>query len=493
MNKRIVTLFCAVLLLQSPFFAEEWILGATPFAIASSDSSVKKELASTAEQLPVLILESLSGVQERVLLPEEVLNRQQEKLQQERSVLIQDLGTAQKKKDGLLFSSSKTKDKEKKELEEKISLLKSHIQEINNSLDKLKVQSENKEYDSLVIPKAHVRLWGDSVESLYKALIPEKQDTIHGLLTGSVTPVGNYVSAEVRLTLYPGDMTVVSLQEVSSLSDVQYLAQSLSKKLILYITNQQTTKVYLTISPTDALPFIYVDGQKIDYNSLEVVSLPDSTTEQSLETRLLSLPADIHTVTIGATGYESKTFEQDFSENPGYAIAVTLEKTEYTDVVLDAGGKQGSVYINGLPAGALSETLQLPQGRILGEVTVPNASQSDFFIADIGGNDLSTLNLRLREENDDISQLIDKRRRTMYNSYSALLISVIPLLITNGLYVNTYNAWALGHEDESNVNTWNIISKTSMGITIGLGVNWAVQLARYLFTVNKILPQSAQK
>ena len=119
MNKRIVTLFCAVLLLQSPFFAEEWILGATPFAIASSDSSVKKELASTAEQLPVLILESLSGVQERVLLPEEVLNRQQEKLQQERSVLIQDLGTAQKKKDGLLFSSSKTKDKEKKNWKKK--------------------------------------------------------------------------------------------------------------------------------------------------------------------------------------------------------------------------------------------------------------------------------------------------------------------------------------------------------------------------------------
>ena len=127
-------------------------------------------------------------------------------------------------------------------------------------------------------------------------------------------------------------------------------------------------------------------------------------------------------------------------------------------------------------------------------ISIPYGENNRYdFIADIGGNDLSTLNLRLREENDDISQLIDKRRRTMYNSYSALLISVIPLLITNGLYVNTYNAWALGHEDESNVNTWNIISKTSMGITIGLGVNWAVQLARYLFTVNKILPQSAQK
>lgn len=492
MNKRIVTLFCAVLLLQSPFFAEEWILGATSFAIVSSDSSVKKELASTAEQLPSLILENLSAVQERVLLPEEVLNRQQEKLQQERSVLIQDLGSAQKKKDGLLFSSSKTKDKEKKELEEKISLLKSHIQDINNSLDELKVQSENKEYDSLEIPKAHIRLWGNSVESLYKDVVPEKQDTVHGLVTGSLTPVGNYVSAEVRLTLFPGEITVISVQEVASLSDVQYLAQSLSKKLVPYVTNQETTQVYLTISPPDAVPFIYVDGQKIAYSSLEAVTLPDSPPEQPLETRLLSLPADIHTVTIGATGYESKTFKQDFSENPGYAIAVTLEKTEYTDVVLEAGGKQGSVYINGLPAGALSETLQLPQGRILGEVTVPNAPQSDFFIADIG-DDLTALNLRLREENDDISQLIDKRRRTMYNSYSALLISVIPLLITNGLYVNTYNAWVLGHEEESNVNTWNIISKTSLGITIGLGVNWAVQLARYLFTVNKILPQSAQK
>jgi hypothetical protein len=39
-------------------------------------------------------------------------------------------------------------------------------------------------------------------------------------------------------------------------------------------------------------------------------------------------------------------------------------------------------------------------------------------------------------------------------------------------------------------NTWNVTSKISWGVTITAGINMIIQLGRYIYTANTVLPQN---
>jgi hypothetical protein len=80
----------------------------------------------------------------------------------------------------------------------------------------------------------------------------------------------------------------------------------------------------------------------------------------------------------------------------------------------------------------------------------------------------------------------------MYNSYSALLVSLIPSFVSYGMYVNMSNGWALGHESEENMKLWKNISTGSMVLSAGLGVNLAVQLGLFISSADSVLPEQAK-
>ena len=105
---------------------------------------------------------------------------------------------------------------------------------------------------------------------------------------------------------------------------------------------------------------------------------------------------------------------------------------------------------------------------------------------------LSQLNLQLKRDTQEISARIEKRRRAMYNSYSALLVSLIPSFVSYGMYVNMANGWVLGYESKETVNLWKNISTGSMILSAGLGVNLAVQLGLFIGAADSVLPQRAK-
>ena len=80
----------------------------------------------------------------------------------------------------------------------------------------------------------------------------------------------------------------------------------------------------------------------------------------------------------------------------------------------------------------------------------------------------------------------------MYNSYSALLVSLIPSFVSYGMYVNMSNGWALGHESEETVKMWKNISMGSMILSAGLGLNFAVQMGFFLGAADSVLPERAK-
>ena len=123
----------------------------------------------------------------------------------------------------------------------------------------------------------------------------------------------------------------------------------------------------------------------------------------------------------------------------------------------------------------------------------PDTEHPYYFVADITPESkLSQLNLRLKKDTQEISTRIEKRRRAMYNSYSALLVSLIPTFVSYGMYVNMSNGWVLGHESEENMKLWKNISTGSMVLSAGLGVNLAVQLGLFIGSADSVLPEQAK-
>ena len=81
----------------------------------------------------------------------------------------------------------------------------------------------------------------------------------------------------------------------------------------------------------------------------------------------------------------------------------------------------------------------------------------------------------------------------MYNSYSALVVSLIPAFVSYGMYVNMHNGWALGHETEETAMLWKNILNGFGILSAGLGVNLAVQLGLFIGAADGVLPERARQ
>ena len=77
----------------------------------------------------------------------------------------------------------------------------------------------------------------------------------------------------------------------------------------------------------------------------------------------------------------------------------------------------------------------------------------------------------------------------MYNSYAALIVSLPASFILLGKYVDEYNSWARGNNTADDLQKWNVARYAAAGVSIGLGVNFLVQLGIYLHSVNAVLPE----
>ena len=89
----------------------------------------------------------------------------------------------------------------------------------------------------------------------------------------------------------------------------------------------------------------------------------------------------------------------------------------------------------------------------------------------------------------DIGSGIEKKRKIMYNSYAALIVSLPASFILLGKYVDEYNSWARGNNTADDLQKWNVARYAAAGVSIGLGVNFLVQLGIYLHSVNAVLPE----
>lgn len=521
--------------------AATWVVGARPFAMTSSRFQDASSLTELTTSIPTLILEYLVDVGVRVLDPEELLQRQLKDLYKQRASLSSSLSATIKERDRQLFLSGKEKSlmKSLAAEEKKIEKIRVQLEELDQEIGKVRLLVKDMDYSGIEERRETVALWQNDSEKLFQ---PEKvtNEVINGLLTGEITVSGNYLSVRVQLTIYPGQLQVIEVRSAASVADVSTMSRELAQQLVPVLQNRPTVFVSFHIAPPEARQDarVVVDDQVFQVRNFS-------------EGELL-LPAGIHTIMVEADGFHTKSFSGDFSDSDNFLVNVALAPLENRSVELVSKNRQaGVVYINGFPTGGFNQELDVPVGLVFGTVlptplpkpekeaarneeqgkseasTEPaDSTESEesvdlaadaeqqgeaagsstpalptdsgvanpyYFVADVQpGSELLQLNVRLKRDTEEISSRIEKRRRVMYNSYSALLVSLIPSFVSYGMYVNMSNGWALGHESEETVKMWKNISTGSMILSAGLGLNFAVQMGLFLGAADRVLPERAK-
>lgn len=480
----------------------DWVVGARPFTLETSRGQNRDALEDLTTTIPSIILENLADAGIRVLSPEEILERQLVALYKERTALAASLAAAVAERDRQLFLSSG-----ERAVRENIREKERGMQEIRRDLAGkdaeiagLKERLAGRDFDGIDEERETVVLWKASSSVLFDAERVGQED-INGLLTGRITASGNYVSVRVSLSVYPGGSQAIEVRSAASLADVAVMAREIAAQLKPVLQNRPTVLVDFDISPAEAHgdARILVDGE-VFY-------------ARRLADGALVLPAGRHRIEVEADGFQSRGFTGDFSGGGSFVARIDLERVEYRQVEVSAerseGVEGGRVYIDGIPEGGFGAPVELRTGLAFGTVLPapppeagggaeePQAASEPgspyYFVAEVDPEPgLLQLNVRLKRDTQAISSRIEKRRRAMYNSYSALIVSLIPAFVSYGMYVNMNNGWALGHESEETVRMWKNIYTGSMVLSAGLGVNLAVQLGLFIGAADGVLPERAR-
>lgn len=519
MRKRLVipvfvaSLSCVSLWCQT-IPAEDWVLGGCVFSVKGSHLQDTAGLENVSSALPSLILENLADTGVRVLSPEEILERRLVLLYKERGDLGKSLTSAIKERDRQLFVSPSQGSLQRnlKNEEKKVLEIRRQLEEKDAEIAAVKGRLEDRDFQDVGEERETVALWEGSSDKLFAADRKIRGEEVNGLLTGTITASGNYVAVTVHLTLYPGAIHSAEIQSLSSLADIAVMSREIAAQLKPVLQNRETALVSFDIAPAEARDRarIFVDGQAFHADRLAGGQL--------------LLPAGSCVVEVESSGFRTRTFTADFSGGGRFSARVTLEPAEYARVDISSDKFPGAqVYIDGIPEGAMGTEMEVPAGVAFGTVLpappprVPGEGQDAlqspepsggeasaaggagsiespyYFVAEIHPESgLQQLNVRLKRDTDEISSRIEKRRRAMYNSYSALLVSLIPSFVTYGIYTNMSNGRALGHESDETVRLWKNIFTGSMVLSAGLGVNLAVQLGLFIGAADSALPERAK-
>ena len=547
--KKSVLILCA-LLVQSAFLtALDWTVAACAFKTETLQNQTSSSTAVTAEQaaavaLPRLILEKIADAGIRTVPEDELCRREKKEFAVKRRSLYEDLKKAVALRDQAVFVFT-----DEKKLKANIGAKEKEISAINAKIEKSIKEENDKIASGFVSVPERIVLWKNSSDSLYEVSengfgLQEPQD-IQALISGTLRRTGSYVYACAVLTLYPFAYQAAQVCEIESVDNFEKLAEKLAEKLLPVLKNERQVRIDFDIQPAQAAQtaLIRVDGNQLYFNR-QHSEAGGQTPEQNLSA---VLTGGIRHIYAEAEGYQAVAADYNFSGSDIFRIRIRLKRKEAIPVKIyfDSASlfslylyglkalpdeKDANLFtVNGLPVlaeladengnvkrfllsepkrrqsklsferggsagtNASSPSSASSAGANLGSVssagtdTVAGAKTAESAAGNAGANiaEYSVNSAVL----SDIGSGIEKKRKIMYNSYAALIVSLPASFILLGKYVDEYNSWARGNNTADDLQKWNVARYAAAGVSIGLGVNFLVQLGIYLHSVNAVLPE----
>lgn len=508
-----------------PLFSEngKWVIAAQKFV---PDSSLVKDAVNlkTAELIPSDILEKIGYSAVRNIYPDEQFERTRYKLKTERQSLFLQLSSEYKKRDALVLSNysdfklrtaihdseKKIKDIQKKidvnlaelkkatqENEKKMSQLEEAIADMGKDVNELerfkKLFTHIFKRDESIIQKEEIAFYKDDTTSLfefpqtmrdYEITDPLCEKTvvsagINNLLTGRFSKYGDYISIYVDLYSFPGAKKIGSVAEVGSVNDLELINTSIVNQIIPMLVNSIPVQLEINIEPkeAEAKTMVFID------NVL-----------QKIENGKIIVDAGINTMEFISEGYKNAVTTYNFIGNKKYKIDVHFEKPKsgYIQVSL-RNSITGNLLMNGersLDIDGKKSQISINGNAILGEFISEDGETAFFYIPEkmvYNGNYVT-----IKPKPMDRMAYIDKRRKIMYGTYSAFVLSLIPTFYTYANYQNYVNLYKNYQTDLETAKNWQNATNVTRFISIGCGILWGYELVRYLIAANSVLPQNAR-
>lgn len=527
-------LFCIILFLylSSNVFAEDWVLAAKRFEFTQSKKrDISEEELSAL--MPQLILEQISEGLIRKTSGREMMNRSLESYLVERQSLFLQLSKEYKKRDSLVLTTSSKKKLEKaiKKQQAVIKEIEDKIEENLNNTEQIKTEYKDRyEKPEENVAESDFMLFFNPLTNLFvkkkEELLPETQEEkillykndstelyvpgdslknkgpesrafekemtsakINGLIDGTITVYGEYFSITCSLYLYPGRERLGTVTEVGRIRNTNQVAANIASYFCPLITNHKPVEVFFEITPAEILEKSHVTVDGIYYEKV-----PEK----------LNLDSGKHSVKVECQGYFSRNITYEFTGWDKFIIqADMVEEKKYEFSIAPKKADKGKIYADGKFAGDIFEQ------NYYGKFTAGNEAVIGNFVSDRKNEDGDNESFfyyvpEKLTKNDsflvangkarDHEAYIDKRRIWTYRAYSLLVLSMPFTLYYTGQLnaaIGAYNNGSKNDLDE--VNRLQKKRDISFGITIACTSLFVVELVRYLFAANSVLPANAHK
>lgn len=535
---------CFCFLIFSFFaFASDWTLGVMEFSFKQTQKRAES-YEKAAQVLPQLIIEQFSNDNIRAIPQKEILDRKLKELQTARLALFLQLSKEYKTRDSLVLTTIKPKTLEK-ELKSQMKKIRDIEIQIDKNLESVKKTideyapkiardeaiaegkkvDDDKKKDGIFpfrlpflffsededdkIVSENVVLYKNDATTLFKPSEKsmeagftswdfEQEITgakINGLITGEITCYGDYCSVTTNLRIYPDGQILGTVTEVGLLSDLMPLANSIARNLDAKIANALPVLLEFDIEPKEIAPNakIMIDGI--------VFSIRDA--DGRIENKIVE-ESGIHHINIEAPGYESLSFTYSFSDDNRFLIHANLvPKVSGIAAIRLKKIRDGVFHTYGLKSASVTKEepwakLEVNQKSVLGVFSVPKAKDDDSDSSNIAffripeNNAFDGAMLLVNAKPFDRQANIDKRRRWMYTAYTALICSLPFTFYYMGEFRTENTAYAQGRGNYDHLKSLQTRSNICTGITAVLGVWTVVELVRYLWAADRVLPAKAK-
>ena len=537
MKKFLLTLILSCLTFS--LFADNWTLGIMEFSFKQKQNR-GESTAKAAQVLPQLIVEQFSSENIRTIPQKERLDRRLKELQTERISLFLQLSKEYKARDSLVLSTNSPR-KLEKEIKKQMEKIRDIEIKIDDNLDEAKKEIDaaapkidhdeaahadiKNKNDKKALPGFPLKLpffffkhnekdeiitenvvlyKGDSTalfapsekssEAGFTSWDFEQEVTgakINGLITGEITCYGDYCSVTTNLRIYPGGQIFGTVQEVGLLTDLMPLADSIARNLDSKIANALPIMIDFDISPKEIAKDtkIMIDGI--------VFSL--TKTDGSFDNKIIK-DSGIHHINIEAPGYENLTFTYSFTDDNMFFVHANLvPKVHGTAHIKLKKYRDGIFHTYGLNQAPVtkeepSAKLDVNGKSVLGVFAVPKQSDDDSDSSNIAffripeNQAFDGAYLLVNAKPFDRAANIDKRRRWMYTAYTALICSLPFTFYYKGEFTAENFANSQGRGDYDRLRNLQNRSNICAGISAACGVWTAIELVRYLWAADRVLP-----
>lgn len=517
------------------FFAEDWILAAKKFDFSQNKKRdvSEDELASL---VPQLILEQISEGIVRNTSSKEMMDRTLETYLVERQSLFLQLSKEYKKRDSLVLTIEKENklrkaiDAQNKLIRETESKLDKNISESERLREEYrrKVEEEKTKHESpeetvfdlffnpisnlfvkkedRLLPDSQeekIRLYKDDSSVLYvpgqsyknegctgrsfeKEMINAK---INGLLDGIITVYGEYFSVTCSLYIYPGRENLGTVTEVGKIRECGKVASSIASFLSPLVTNHMSVELLFDVTPVEIQ-----DSTHVTVDGIFHEKIPEK----------LNLDAGKHTIKVETKGYHSRMITYEFTGSDRYIVKADMIKQKVSEeTIVLVNPERGSVHADGKFSGDILTDVYSGKFTSTGEPVIGNFQVAEkeengkrrgffFYVPENIQEDGNVL--AVKGKAIDHEAYIDKRRIWAYRAYAMVVLSVPFTLYYTGEFnsaVYAYNSRVM--DDLNEVRRLERAKNICLGVTAVCTGFFVVELIRYLYAANSVLPEYAHK